>query len=378
MLASLPFQVTEYFPNCSKSCVKNFCLIVVSLLVKQTTNLNKLKDHITILVGENSNTDDAAYKRLTRFFNDFGCSSVWTMILHAGFQLLRLESRHLLLDGTSWKRGNRWLNYLTLCVVYKGVAIPIYWMNLGRKGISNFKQRKKLMKKALKLYSLTGKTLLADREFIGIDWFKYLIKKKIEFVIRLKFNTYTQYINAAPGMSYEQMCQKVLKSLVPSKALVKAFEMEGMQLFFVVIKNPNPTADERLIFLISSLNCPAKELANLYPIRWKIEHCFKHMKSNGFHIEDINLRGNAKCNLMMATVVFAYVCVIHLGLKTYKKVSIVRYKDGLGSKRKSVFRHGLSKIMVVCSQWRTFSKFLYRELKRANKIQISPKSIFVQ
>ena len=40
--------------------------------------------------------------------------------------------------------------------------------------------------------------LLADREFIGKDWFKYLIDKNILFRIRIKSNT--QVANSRGGL----------------------------------------------------------------------------------------------------------------------------------------------------------------------------------
>ncbi len=51
-------------------------------------------------------------------------------------------------------------------MVYQGVAIPIYWDNLNKQGLSNLKERKILIKKAIGYFNLEGKTLLANREYI--------------------------------------------------------------------------------------------------------------------------------------------------------------------------------------------------------------------
>jgi hypothetical protein len=76
-----------------------------------------------------------------------------------------------------------------LAVVYKGIAIPVYWLLLNKKGNSNTKERIALLKRFIKRF---GKTriirLLADREFIGKDWFTWLNLAGIDRTIRIKKN----------------------------------------------------------------------------------------------------------------------------------------------------------------------------------------------
>ena len=57
-------------------------------------------------------------------------------------------------------------------MVVNGVSIPICWEELDKKGTSNFNERKALFTKALSRYNLRGMILLADREYIGEEWFK--------------------------------------------------------------------------------------------------------------------------------------------------------------------------------------------------------------
>jgi hypothetical protein len=60
-----------------------------------------------------------------------------------------------------------------------------------------------------------------------------------------------------------------------------------------MIKNPKHDPKEPYIYFISDLE-HAKDIANHYLKRWKIECCFKNLKTNGFNIEDINLRSDKK------------------------------------------------------------------------------------
>ena len=377
MLEPLLVKITEYFPDKSKSCLKNVLLLCLGILEKETVNLNRIKNSIGKFNGNLNTRSDSHYKRLIRLFDNFSFSSLWIELIAYAMQLMRLKSKYLLLDGTSWKSGSRWFHYLTLCVVYKGVAIPIFWLDLKKHGNSNFKERKKLITKAFRFFNLKGKILIADREYIGKDWFKFLVDKGLDFVIRSKVNTYKSAINSVSGKSYDELIAKVLRSKKPYKALRKQFVLNGMTLYFVVAKNPDENRKEPYILLITSLDKSAYEIAQVYLIRWKIEHCFFHLKSNGFNLEAMNLKNSSRCKLLMAIVVFAYLLSVQEGLKTYDQVPLKQYDNGEVWKEKSVFRHGFEKMVIHCISILSFCKFLVHEIRRVSKVYQSPKSINV-
>lgn len=377
MLESLVSKVTKFFPKRKKSCLKNILLLCLCILDKNTVNLNKAKDAAGKVLGNTTTAPSSHYKRLIRIFDDFSFSSLWIELLRYGVQLLRLKYDHLILDGTSWKSGSRWFHYMTLCIVYKKVAIPIFWLDLNKHGNSNTKERKKLITKALRFFDLKGKVLLADREYIGQEWFKFLIDKGLDFNIRSKVNTYVEAINGSPGKSYEELVNKVQRSKVPTKALRKKFVLNGMELYFVVAKNRKPNAKEPLMFLITNVDKPASFLVGTYSIRWKIEQCFFHLKSNGFDLESLNLEGQSRCKLLMAATVFAYLLSVHEGLKTYKKVPMKKYKNGETRKAKSVFTHGREQLAVFCHSMTSFCKYINREIRQALNSYRSPDALNV-
>lgn len=287
MLESLVNKFNLKSLELSKSEFKNILILSLSMLRVQTVCLNKLKGIVGQITGKEGTKPSSNYQRLLRIFRAHAFSRLWLEILSFSFELLRLKSEYLTLDGTSWKRGKNWHHYLVICVVYQNVAIPIYWTDLQKSGISNIKERKHLMKKVFKNFNIKDKTLIADREYIGIDWFKYLIASDLNFVIRLKKNIYHSAINKTKGKTVEQLIQKVKRSKIPHKSVQKAFELEGMKLTFTVSKNPDKNAKEELVFLISNRTDKAAQIAYIYRVRWKIEHCFKQLKSNGFNLEAI-------------------------------------------------------------------------------------------
>lgn len=369
MLTPLLNKISEYFPNHGKCCLKNILVLSLCLLIKETVNLNKLKGTVGAVLDRSGTQASSNYKRLIRIFDQHSDSSLWLDLLVFVFTFLGLRGDYLILDGTSWRSGEAKFHFLTLCVVYRGVAIPIYWRNLQKIGHSSTEERIGLIKEALRRFDLSYSVLIADREYIGTKWFKFLIDNEIDFVIRLKNGTYKDAVDQSVGRSYEHLRSKVKRSKVASKVLGKPFVLEGMTLNFVVLKNCKRDADEPLVYLVTSLKEPARLIAEKYRMRWKIEAFFKHMKTNGFSLESMNLGTESRCQLLMAIVVFTYVLSIKEGLKTYRKVRVKRYADGSQEREESMFRHGMNSMMRFCANLVTFCRHLFRELG-SNKMPV--------
>ena len=118
--------------------------------------------------------------------------------------LMDINGIHLVLDRTNWKIGKKNINILTLGILFKDCFIPLCWQQLNKRGNSNFSERKNLMDRFIKLWGQAGKrikgmVLVADREFIGPDWFNYLSKNNLSFVFRLKENMYFELVRKDGG-----------------------------------------------------------------------------------------------------------------------------------------------------------------------------------
>jgi hypothetical protein len=105
-------KISENFPTYSRNCVKNFLILSLCILLKETVNLNKLKGVVGGVLGTPDIQADSGYKRLIRIFDNYAFSRLWLDILSFVFKLLSLEGDYLLLDGTSWKRGEKIYHYL--------------------------------------------------------------------------------------------------------------------------------------------------------------------------------------------------------------------------------------------------------------------------
>ncbi|MFT7002121.1 MAG: hypothetical protein ACJAVW_003159 [Spirosomataceae bacterium] len=105
---------------------------------------------------------------------------------------------------------------MTLCIVYRNVAIPIYWKQLDKKGgHSSQEDRKLLFAEALKIFQLSGMILIADREFVGENWFRYLTDNQIDFVVRVSKTCYKLPVSKASGLSHTYLEKRASKRKSP-------------------------------------------------------------------------------------------------------------------------------------------------------------------
>jgi hypothetical protein len=343
------------------------------MLEAETVNLNKLKKKVGNLLGNQTSKPLSHYRRLIRLFTDEKESRLWQDVLLFCVSMFRLKVDYLLLDGTSWQFGTRKIHLLVLSMIYRGVAIPVLWTDLQKKGISSVEEREELLKKAQALYALTGKTLIADREYIGKEWFQALAKAGINFVVRVRKGIYREYVDKAKGHSYSKLVRKAKKGKRP---IGKPVNIEGLHLTFVVVTNKQVHAKEDVLYLLSWLS-QVFTISEAYPRRWLTECLFKHMKTNGFHLEELGFKDEHKIRLLLSIVVFCYCLAIHQGFKYDKGIRRNHYKDGSVYRHVSVFRNGLDWLAAISRDIVVFLDYLIKEFLSAKQKYRSPKAIFV-
>jgi len=115
-------------------------------------------------------------------------------------------------------KGKKDINILVLAVVYKGIAIPVYWLLLNKQGNSSTRERIALMKRFIREFG-KGRIikLLADREIIGETWFNWLQGEGIDFAIRVKKN-----MRMTNGLGCFVQARHLFRTLRPGETLVLA------------------------------------------------------------------------------------------------------------------------------------------------------------
>ena len=81
---------------------------------------------------------------------------------------------YLAIDRTQWCT----VNLLVVSLVYDRRSLPIYIVNLDKKGASSVQEQKDVLSPVLSLLSPYKKVILGDREFCGVELSRGLKKKK--------------------------------------------------------------------------------------------------------------------------------------------------------------------------------------------------------
>ncbi|MEA3445980.1 MAG: IS4 family transposase [Bacteroidota bacterium] len=163
--------------------VKFLVYFICALCKLQTVNFKKLAQG-----PEGTSLAESKLRRIQRFFAGFQIDE--DLIAKIIFSFLPLKPPYRLsLDRTNWKFGSTNINILAIGICFEGVAIPLMWVMLPKRGNSNQKERTALIDRYIRLFgteSIEG--ILADREFIGDKWIGGLADQKIRFYFRIKGN----------------------------------------------------------------------------------------------------------------------------------------------------------------------------------------------
>ncbi|MFM7424357.1 MAG: hypothetical protein ACKO7W_05080 [Elainella sp.] len=157
-------------------------LFIVALFRTRTVNLSELA---VAFVGKAQT--QSHLKRLQRFFSHFELDYPILAKLVAALMDVP-QPWTLSLDRTTWEFGGCCHNILMLGVVHKGVAFPLFWWMLDKKGNSNTTEQIDLLGEFFLAFAeVEVEDLCADREFMGEEWFEYLLEHaKLPFRIRIR------------------------------------------------------------------------------------------------------------------------------------------------------------------------------------------------
>ena len=320
-----------FFPW-NKARLACFTQIVLALFRVRTVNLTQIA-----AAFESDCKEESTYRRIRRFFTEFSfdLSSIAPFVL----RLFPLDKKcTLILDRTNWKWGKTPINILMLSIAYKGISIPFFWSILDLEGNSCVEDRKQLFLRAFKKFPTEKiEVFVADREFAGKEWFKFLIESKIPFVIRLR-----RSFKVKLAEEESTSIKKLLKKFgVRKKALNLNVRMWGRELYLSFRKG-RKGAKEPMV-LIS--NFAFKDAFKIYKRRWEIETLFACLKGRGFRLEDTHITDPNKIEKLIFVVAVAF-CWAYRNGEIKNRRTPTKTKCH-GRKAKSLFREGLDLIRRV-------------------------------
>lgn len=247
-------------------------------------------------------------KRVKRFFSevDLEGKSFAALILAL---LPAQEKLVLTLDRTNWELGATHINILMLGVAYKGLAFPLLWVLLDKKGNSDTQERLNLIDTLLTLVDAERiEALVADREFTGERWFKGLRDRQLIFVMRVRNNTLIgskgRTRSAKQRYSYLRTQQLYV---CPKRCLVF-----GLRLCIAVTKSK----EGELVVLVC--NAAPERAFVRYAQRWEVETLFSALKSRGFNLEDTHMTVPARLDKLLALLALAFAWAHRVGEWCYQ------------------------------------------------------------
>ncbi|WP_312331630.1 IS4-like element ISAba33 family transposase [Acinetobacter variabilis] len=325
----------------NKSHAKCFTLIMLALIVKQTCNLSSASKALPIKCLPQS-----FYRRIQqRFFADqyFDYRQISQLI----FNIFSFDKVQLTLDRTNWKWGKRDINILMLAIVYRGIAIPIVWTLLNKRGNSDTKERIALIQRFISIF---GKDrivdVFADREFIGEKWFTWLIENDINFCIRVKKNfIVTNHLAKNHKISDlfrhlqvgQTECRKRRIWVGRVKLYISALRLEDGELLLVVSPMFNASAIRD------------------YALRWEIETLFSCLKGRGFNLENTRLTDPRRVKKLIAVLAIGFCWCYLTGEWQHDRKKAIKIKKH-GRLSVSLFRYGLDYVQMAILRLIGFGK----------------------
>lgn len=236
----------------------------------------------------------------------------------------------LCMDRTNWNFGSVSINFLVITVYTQGFGIPIWFDLLDNKGgNSNTMERINALDQCLEWLGINRvECFIADREFIGEEWIKYILANHLKFYIRVRQN---QWVNI------EGKSMQIINLL---KDRSKKYEFDNVGIFGTFLSmglKYLPLKQEILAVVTNTFGNMALEE---YEKRWSEEVAFQALKGRGFNLEDTHLQDFKRLKKLFAICSLALAICYHLGIWRDLYEKPIPTKNH-GYKENSFFRYGL-------------------------------------
>ncbi len=315
--------------------------------------------------------DKSKFHRLQDFYREvrLDCSMRARMVMGCISHIVADSPLVLALDRTGWQtRAGHEYNLLILSVCLGDMGLPLFWSDLRSLGNSSPQKRIPLLESFINVFGLDHiRCLAGDREFVGKEWFSWLRKREIPFVMRLR----------------EDVCVSDSRGrMVPATNLFHGLRVGesvllGARTIYHGLPGLSNLCAMRLrsgeLLVLASQGIDDKEALAIYKQRWNIETGFQKLKTHGFHIESSRLHGDGKMACILAALAIGAAWCYAGGAWSAKAVAAIKRKKH-GRKEESVFGRGMallsSLFLGVGRELRLVAQIVFGILKRATNAAI--------
>ena len=301
--------------------------LILAIIQQRSVVLNNLKTVIAL-----PGSQETRYQRLLRFVQFLLPEA---MYLKFALHMLGTDELTLILDRTNWKLGTKDVNILMLSAVWKGFSLPLMWRFLPHGGSSAQHIRKELIAAFLRhCPQVRVDGLLADREFIGQDWFTFLSEHGIAPCIRLRSDT---KMDSLPVHVFAKKMQVGEVRVWHSSMVVY-----GVRLRVLALK----VSKTEMLYL--AYKGRADQNLRKYALRWQCENLHAALKTRGFDLEATGLTRTERLSKLLMVIAISFIWCLRTGTVLLLEGSVETRKamrqKAHGYASKSLFRLGLSEL----------------------------------
>jgi len=322
---------THFKEKINLARIKFMAHFITSLCKLRTVNFEMLANGFVT-----GTKKESSLRRIQRFIAEYAFDR--DIIARLVFNLLpQQDDLTLTIDRTNWKFGQANINIFMLGIVYQGVAFPLLFSMLPKRGNSNTKERIELIERFINLFGKERiECLVADREFVGRPWLEYLNHNNIRYHIRIRNNFKVFLPHKQKEIKAEHLFHNL--SFGAFKYYEKIVRVNGELCYLSGQRTRDKKGRPEFLILVS-FNKP-QESQCCYAQRWQIEMCFKAMKSSGFDLERTHLQDPKRIEKLILLIMVAFTWCYKIGIYLHENVMPIKVKPH-GRKAKSIFRYGL-------------------------------------
>jgi hypothetical protein len=297
----------QHFKTWHPSRIAFLSVYILALIKTKSVNSSDLATVLNPFAKKDSNQ-----RRIENFYANQEVS--YEIVAALILAILPTKKYKISIDRTNWKYGKTDINIFMLCINYKGIGIPVYWTCLEKRGNSNTAERIELLDAFISLFGQKRiKYLLADREFVGEEWFKYLIRKKIPFYIRIRENFYLHDFDAKIRVKFFFGR--------PKPGVYRGGRICGVELNIVgrrLSKTERKEEKEEILIVVTNeaVSDPAETLKT-YKERWEVETLFRVYKKKGFNLESTHITDPDRIRKLIALLSLALVWCYKIGVNPH-------------------------------------------------------------
>ena len=273
------FYQTHLQKYLSQSQLITLKLLIWLLQNQKQVKIERLAATLPLPIQQNSRR-----RHIQRFLNLTRLSVVlvWfplikeiiTQHIHRGKQLI------IALDRTTWQDNN----ILMVSAIYQKRGFPIFWILLSKKGASDLREQKIVLRPVIKLFKTYQIVIVGDREFHSVDLAQWIDRQGVKFVLRQKKSTsFRQKRRKFNSLSSVQIAPGQREFL----SEINITQKKGFGRFNLAVywRRKYKTKQEKSPWYLLTNLGDLSTAVKAYKQRWGIEAMFKDCKTGGYNLE---------------------------------------------------------------------------------------------